>query len=356
MADGLAKELSRRIARDGPLTVAQYMEACLGHPEFGYYQKRDPLGRAGDFTTAPEISQMFGELIGLWSVIVWQAMGAPKTFRLIELGPGRGTLMADALRAAAQMPAFLDAADIHLVETSPALRAKQATALDAHAPDWHDDLSTVPGGPAIVIANEFFDALPIRQFQRTDDGWSERRVGLGDSGKFRFELSPSEAPPNAAETESGAIIEVAAAAANIAGEIAGRLASDGGAALVIDYGYADAAAGDSLQAVKGHAYADVLSDPGDADLTAHVNFSSLRDAAEDSGAVTYDVVPQGLFLDRLGIRERALKLYADAEGSQAGEVRSALNRLINPGAMGRLFKVLAFNAPGGNVPPGFEIS
>jgi len=356
---GLADLLRRRIALEGPLTVAQYMEACLAHPEHGYYRKRDPLGRAGDFTTVPEISQMFGELIGLWAAVVWQGMGGPRPLRLVELGPGRGTLMADALRAAAGAPGFTDAIEVHLVETSPALRERQAAALAGHAPIWHDDLMSLPEGPAVVIANEFFDALPIRQFQRSPDGWHERLVDVDDDGALRFRLSPPQlvnplVPDSLKNAESGSVAEICPAALGVVRQLAERLHAGGGAALIIDYGHAASAAGETLQAVKDHAFHDVLAEPGDADLTAHVDFQALGETAKSTGARGYGPISQARFLQALGIRERAEALLAGATAGQAADIRAALERLTGPEAMGEMFKVLCVAAPELPPPPGFE--
>ncbi|MDD9875990.1 MAG: SAM-dependent methyltransferase [Magnetovibrio sp.] len=356
---GLTEYLRNRIGQQGPLTVAQYMEACLAHPQFGYYHTRDPFGRAGDFITAPEISQMFGELIGLWCVAVWRQIGRPAPFNLIELGPGRGTLMSDALRAAGQDPAFMEALELNLIETSRALRARQREALADYGPIWHHDLASVPDGPVIAVANEFFDALPVRQFERSPEGWRERLVGCGDDGGLRFELSPEPAsslplPASLATAPAGSVVEVAAASAGVSAALAGRIGRAGGAALIIDYGHAVSAAGDTLQAVKDHAYHEVLSDPGDADLTTHVDFQCLGEAAAKAGTAVYGPRPQGPFLEALGIRQRAEALSATATADQAAEIHSALDRLVSAEQMGRLFLVMGFAGQDGEAPPGFE--
>ena len=363
---GLADHLRRRIAADGPLTVAEFMAEALGHPRHGYYTRRDPLGAAGDFITAPEISQMFGELIGLWCAVVWQDMGAPDPVVVVELGPGRGTLMADVLRAARPAPGFLDAARLHLVETSPVLRARQQAALAAAklgaAPAWHDTLDGVPEEPMLLIANEFFDALPVRQFQRTDEGWRERRVDAGEDGGFRFVLAPP-APLDplamkrlAAAPESGVdggVIEVCPDGLALAGAIGGRVARLGGAALILDYGPAESGAGETLQAVKDHAYHPVLEAPGEADLTAHVDFAGLAAAAMEAGAGAHGPVPQGTFLESLGIGARAEALLIGATAGQASDIHSAHRRLVDEGEMGTLFKALAVAHPEMAPPPGF---
>ncbi len=261
------------------------MALALGHPEWGYYTTRDPFGRKGDFITASEISQVFGEMLGLWCVEVWRQMGAPDPVRLVELGPGRGTLMADALRAAAVSPDFIRAAQVHLVETSPVLREAQRSALAGRDVVWHDRFDDIPEGPLLLVANEFFDALPVRQLQREADGWCERLVGNGPQG-LQFVLSTPGAPSAAlldpgmrAGAAEGAIAEIQPAALSIAAAISARLGAFGGAALIIDYGYMQSAAGDTLQAVRSHKPHDVLLDPGDADLTVHVDFAALARAA-----------------------------------------------------------------------------
>lgn len=359
---GLIDHLRRRIALEGPLTVAQYMEECLGNPTHGYYMTRDPLGRAGDFTTAPEISQMFGELLGLWAAVQWQAMGAPDPVHLIELGPGRGTLMADVLRAAGQVPEFRAALAVHLVETSPVLRQKQDETLAAAHPDiaprWWNGLSQVPPGPAIILANEFFDALPIRQFQRGADGWRERLVGWDEgAGALAFTYSGAASatpliPPPLDQVPAGSLVEICPAGLRQAHTLASRLAEQGGTALVIDYGHDRSGAGDTLQAVKDHAYAGVLDDPGQADLTAHVDFQQLAATAIQAGAVTFGPAGQGAFLQALGIRERAAALSAKADAGQQADIQAALERLTAGEQMGRLFRVLAVQHPGLATPPG----
>jgi SAM-dependent MidA family methyltransferase len=279
----LAAILRRRIAQAGPMPLSEYMALCLSHPEHGYYMGRDPLGAAGDFTTAPEISQMFGELIGLWLAQVWRDMGAPGRVVLAELGPGRGTLMADALRAAGRVPGFLAAAEPWLVETSPALRARQAEALEGRGAQWAESPEALPSGPLLLVANEFFDALPIRQVVRSGGAWRERVVGLeGD----RLVLGLGPAVPWQAEGAEGAVREVCAAGEAAARAIGARLAASGGAALIVDYGYLQAPpeGGDTFQALRGHAYADPLAAPGEADLTAHVDFAALARAGREAGA------------------------------------------------------------------------
>ncbi|MCU4653628.1 SAM-dependent methyltransferase [Roseibacterium sp. SDUM158016] len=350
----LKDRLLARIARTGPLTLAEYMTECLLHPEHGYYTRRDPLGRAGDFITAPEVSQMFGELIGLWLAQVWLDQGAPEEVALVELGPGRGTLMADALRATARVPGFHDALRLHLVEASPHLRKVQQTALAPHAPRFHDTVDSVPDLPLLLVANEFFDALPIRQFQRAKgDTWHERVVGARD-GALVMGLAP--ATPFAAlegrlaDTAEGQIVETCTPAEAIAGGVGRRIANHGGAALIVDYGDAESI-GDTFQAMAGHAPTDPLADPGGADLTAHVAFGPLARAARPARATS--LVPQGVFLERLGITARAQALAHGLSGPALESHIAAHRRLTHPEEMGNLFRVLAIVPDTAAAPPGF---
>jgi NADH dehydrogenase [ubiquinone] 1 alpha subcomplex assembly factor 7 len=364
-AGALAEHLRALIAAAGPITVARFMAEALGHPEHGYYATRDPLGRAGDFTTAPEISQVFGELIAAWCAVVWARMdagaGAPSPVRLVELGPGRGTLIADILRTLAKVAPDLDrAAELHLVETSPVLRAAQARAL-GDRPHWHDALETVPDGPLILVANEFFDALPIHQLVHTGGHWRERLVGADPAtGALRFEVAPGPSPLAAAlpaglpMPREGEIVELRPAGDAVMAELARRIARHGGAALIVDYGHAASAYGDTLQAVRGHDYAPVLADPGEADLTAHVDFAALARAARAESAAVYGPVAQGAFLAALGIAARAEALARVAAGpEQRAAVASGVARLVVPEAMGTLFKALAVLHASQGPPPGF---
>jgi len=340
----LGLRLAERIRLAGPLTVADYMAAALGDPEHGYYMRREPFGVAGDFTTAPEISQMFGELVGIWCLDIWRALGSPPRFRLVELGPGRGTLMADALRAAAIRPAFRSGLELHLVETSPRLREVQQRTLAPLGldPQWHDKLGTIPRGlPIILIANEFFDALPIRQFMRAGGGWRERMVGLDAEGRLAFGLGPpgpADLPDLGAE--DGEVLEVQPAANAVMGEIATRVVADGGALVAIDYGYAATRPGDTLQAVRRHRPVHPLAEPGLADLTAHVNFEALARTARAAGADVHGPVGQGEFLLGLGLLERAGRLGAGRSEAEQEAIGKAVERLAGPGHMGTLFKAL----------------
>jgi NADH dehydrogenase [ubiquinone] 1 alpha subcomplex assembly factor 7 len=334
------------------------MALCLSHPEHGYYRRADAIGRDGDFITAPEISQMFGELIGLWAATVWDAIGRPDPVRLVELGPGRGTLMADALRAIANAaPAFRAAIEVHLVEINPQLRARQAAALGAARPSWHDSLACVPAGAAIFIANEFVDALPVQQYVRTDVGWRVRCVGLDAVGNLVFVEGPLVADPDLepahAQAPVGAIVEVSPESRSIVATLADRIADQGGGALIIDYGAPASGAGDTLQAVRRHRMVGPLEMPGESDLTAHVDFAALVRAASAAGAAAHGPVPQGLFLNRLGIAARAAVLLRHASPRQRADIAAACERLIGEAQMGTLFRVLAITARDAPPPPGF---
>ena len=349
----LAERLRRRIETLGPIDLGEYMQAALADPDSGYYATRDPLGAAGDFTTAPEISQMFGELVGLWAAAVWQQMRAPDPVLLVELGPGRGTMMADALRAAATMPAFRRALRLHLVEASPTLEARQRQSLSGTEAGWHRSLASLPDGPIIVLANEFVDALPIRQLELTASGWRERLVDCDGEGGFRFLLAESAlaalVPGTLAATTPGAIAELSPARLALADALGRRIRQSGGAALIIDYGYEVSAVGDTLQALKGHRPHPPLQAPGTADLTAHVDFAAFAEAARQAGADVHGPVEQGAWLQRLGIAERARRL-----AQKRPAVMTDLHRLIDAGEMGTLFKALALAPPGQATPPGFE--
>ncbi len=344
---GLKAIIKAQIRASGPMNLADYMALCLGHPDHGFYMTSDPLGTEGHFTTAPEISQMFGELIGLWLAQAWAEQGSPNPVRLIELGPGRGTLMADALRAAGAVPGFAEAADLWLVETSRALRAEQARRLPgAH---WAERLEQVPQGPALIVANEFFDALPVRQFLATSVGWREKQVGIEDD---RLVWGLSAPLPGQREVPEGAWREESSAAQVFAGEVARRISGDGGAALIIDYGFlaADRPSGFTLQALRRHAPADPLKAPGSADLTWLIDFDHLARALCPLATAC---VTQGEYLTTLGIGQRAASL-ANSQPDQADAIADALERLTGADQMGRLFKVLAAWPQGTPAPPGFE--
>jgi NADH dehydrogenase [ubiquinone] 1 alpha subcomplex assembly factor 7 len=344
--------IRRLIKNAGPMPVWRYMQLCLTHSEHGYYVSRDPLGREGDFITAPEVSQMFGELIGLWCVAVWREMGAPHAIKLIELGPGRGTMMADALRAIRVVPQFYQAIAVHLVEINPRLRERQRSALTGRDVSWHDSFADVPEGPAIVLANEYFDVLPVHQAVKSERGWHERVVALARNGTLHFDMAPEPVPhfelllpADVREAPVGAIFEWRPNDEIMT--IGTRLREQGGAALVIDYGHTVSAAGDTLQALVKHEYADPLESPGRADITAHVDFDALARGADDVGARVHGPAPQGEFLRRLGIETRTAALSAKANPQASEDIIAAMRRLTGSGprGMGELFKVLGISDP-----------
>ena len=342
-------EIKNLIKSAGPMPVWRYMQLCLAHPEHGYYISRDPLGREGDFITAPEVSQMFGELLGLWVASVWRSMGSPDVLHLVELGPGRGTMMADALRAMRVLPPLYQALQVHLVEINPVLREKQKEALsNTRTIQWHSRVEDVPSGPCVVLANEYFDVLPIHQMVKQDDGWHERVVDLDRSGDLVFDASAEPVahfeallPPLVRAAPVGAIFEWRPDAEIM--KLATRVRDQGGAVLVIDYGHVRSDVGDTFQAIARHSFADPLKHPGQTDVTAHVDFQALARAAEDVGARAHGPVTQSEFLQRLGIEARAASLMAKATPEVSETVAVALKRLIDSGrgGMGSMFKVLA---------------
>ena len=345
----LELELIRMIETTGPMPLDRYMALCLGHPIHGYYMTRIPLGRAGDFTTAPEITQMFGELVGIWCMQSFETMGKPEAFDLIELGPGLGTLMADLLRAVRAMPDFLAGARVRLVETSPVLRAAQEKNLAAVSVPltWHDHLGDIPSNPTLLIANEFFDALPVRQFQRMRQGWAERAVGLRD-GKLAMGLIPAPIPLPAwtAAAREGEVAELQPAAAAWGAAIAERLVRDRGAALIIDYGHLVSSLGDTLQAVRNHEPVSIFERPGETDLTAHVDFEELAAAIGGAGACPWPPLTQQKFLNEMGLELRAALLARNATPSQKADLSAAVERVAGTNEMGHLFKVMAATSPG----------
>jgi len=349
----LQSEIKKLTRKSGPMPVLRYMELCLTHPEFGYYVSRDPLGREGDFTTAPEVSQMFGELLGLWAASVWKAIGSPPLLRLIELGPGRGTMMADALRALRVVPPLYQSLSIHLVEINPVLRDKQKSLLSgARDIAWHDSIDDIPDGPAIIFANEYFDVLPIHQAVKRETGWHERTVEIDANGDLAFGSAAEPIPhfevllpPLVRSAPVGAVFEWRPDAEIM--KIATRVRDQDGAALIIDYGHVRSDAGDTFQAIARHSFADPLKNPGQADVTAHVDFQALARAVEDLGARVHGPVPQGDFLKRLGIETRAVTLMAKASHEVSEDISGALKRLVGGGrgGMGSMFKVLAVSEP-----------
>ncbi len=356
----LLDDIKALIAENGPITVEQYMQLALAHPELGYYMNRDPFGATGDFTTAPEISQMFGELIGLWAAEVWSSMGSPPSVRLVELGPGRGTLMSDALRAARIAPAFREALDVWLMETSPALAAIQHDLLlDCGAPvSWAQSFKDIPSGPAIVIGNEFLDALPVRQYVRVGSQWRERTVGLNGEGGLAFGVAPTPEPYIGAVAANGEILEVNPAGHRFMFELGTRLVTQGGAALLIDYGHTATGFGDTLQALRAHRYVDPLAAPGDCDLTAHVDFAAMARSARATGAAVFGPVDQGDFLRAIGIDLRTKALAERAGPERGDELQHARTRLVGKakGEMGALFKAMAVANRKLPPPPGFQPS
>ena len=346
--------LLAQIAREGPMTLADYMTACLHHPQHGYYSTRDPLGAGGDFTTAPEISQMFGELLGLSLAQAWMDQGAPAGAVLAELGPGRGTLMADILRATRSVPGFHASTRLCLVEASPALRAVQRDKLAGHDPQFFASVGDLPSGPLFLVANEFFDALPIRAFQRSPTGWDEWRVGAPEDrlvlGRHPMGEIAALAEPFAT-SEPGDVVELCPAGEAISAEIGRRIAGEGGAALIIDYGATDRRE-PSFQAVRRHQKVDPLDYPGDSDLTAHVSFDALLRAS--APAHGFGPTEQGLFLERLGLSARADVLARSLAGDALSAHRQAQRRLTDEAEMGSLFKVIGLVPNGIQPPPGLN--
>ncbi|MRU14850.1 class I SAM-dependent methyltransferase [Roseovarius sp. A21] len=350
----LREIIEARIGAEGPMPLSEYMALCLMHPEHGYYATRDPLGAKGDFTTAPEISQMFGELIGLTLAQAWMDQGAPGRFTLAELGPGRGTLMADALRATKAVPGFHAAMSVHLVETSPALRAVQAEALTGMDVTWHESVEDVPDAPLYLIANEFFDALPVRQVERAEgDKWRERCVGLQD-GALTLGLSEASPLPALAhrleDTRPGDVVEFSPPALAVAATLGAKVKSRGGVAVIVDYGDWRSL-GDTFQALRDHEPAPPFAHPGAADLTAHVDFEALALAAPCAHS---RLTPQGVFLERLGITQRAQALANGLKDEALRHHIAAHRRLTHPQEMGTLFKAMALYPEGAAPPPGFE--
>jgi len=357
----LQAELRKLIKSSGPMPVWRYMEQCLTHPQHGYYVARDPLGREGDFTTSPEVSQMFGELLGLWAASVWKAIDSPSVLRLIELGPGRGTMMADALRALRVLPPLYQSLSVHLVEINPVLRDKQKSTLTGvRNIAWHERLDEVPDGPSVILANEYFDVLPIHQVVKREAGWHERVVEIDGNGQLVFGTAAEPTPrfeallpPLVRAAPVGAVFEWRPDAEIM--RIATRVRDQGGAALIIDYGHLRSDVGDTFQAIARHSFTDPLKNPGQAAITAHVDFQALARAAEDLGAQVHGPVPQGDFLKRLGIETRAVTLMAKTTPEISEDISGALKRLIGGGrgGMGSMFKVLAVSEPRLTVLAGF---
>lgn len=347
----LAQLLLRRIAATGPMTLADYMAECLLHPEHGYYSTREPFGTGGDFITAPEISQMFGELMGLALAQSWLDQGAPAPFTLAEIGPGRGTLMADILRATRGVPGFHAAMQVVLVEASSRLRARQGERLKGYEVTWAETVGDLPQAPLFLIANEFFDALPIRQFTRDGDGWRETMVSA-KSNDLALALGPKTRlallEERLADTRNGDVVEICPEAGPIMAQIATRIRTHGGTALIIDYGDWNGR-GDTFQALRDHRFADPLAEPGQADLTAHVDFAALAGAAQPI-ATAYTT--QGTMLERLGLAARSARLAQQLTGTQLEAHLAATRRLTDTKEMGSLFKVLVLHPTDTPTPPG----
>jgi NADH dehydrogenase [ubiquinone] 1 alpha subcomplex assembly factor 7 len=355
----LSARLVRHIRAHGPLTISAFMAMALHDPEGGYYARHQLLGAAGDFITAPEISQIFGELIGLWCADLWQRMGRPDPVIVVELGPGRGTLMADFLRTAGGVPGFREALRLYLVEASPVLRAEQRRRLAGAEPIWLSELSELPGGPLLAIANEFLDALPIRQLVRGRSHWAERLVAVDADGRLCHAGGPESlalsalVPAERRDAPPGAIAEICPAAAVLAAELAERFQHRPGAALFIDYGYSKSGLGSTLAAIGRHRAASVLDAPGTADLSTHVDFAAFAAVARAGGAAVYGPMAQGDFFTVLGAAVRLAALVAEATPEQRLAHETGLKRLIDPAEMGTLFKVLALTSPGVPTPAGF---
>ena len=358
----LLKILKSRIESEGPLTLAEYMTQALGNPEYGYYNKGDPLGGSGDFITSPEVSQMFGELIGMWTAICWQQLGSPSKINLVELGPGRGTLIADVLRAAMGVPGYFDAITLHLIENSLSMVKRQQRHLSTFrkSSQWHQTFEEVPDGPFILVANEFLDVLPIRQFVKVSGKWCERLIDF-DSNRTclcwttsTFGVSNEfEIPSSLNDCEDGVIWEVSPSIQNVIAAVSTAIRERRGSALFIDYGYVKQIGGDTFQAVRNHKYISPLEVPGDADLTAHVDFCAIKLVAEKNGVRVSGPITQNIFLRGLGIETRAERLMAKASTRQKWNIQTGLKRLIDENEMGVLFKVLALSHTEVVPPEGF---
>lgn len=361
MPQSLLEIIKGRIRESGPITVADYMDLCLGHPDHGYYMTRDPLGAGGDFTTSPEISQLFGEMIGVWLADLWIKSGRPLEFTLLECGPGRGTLMADIMRATKGVEGFHAAARIALMEMSPVLKDAQSRALRGYDPYWIGDIARLEGSaPVFLVANEFLDALPIRQFIKRGGEWRERGVSVGGCGQLEFCDLPADADilnafPQAIKgsVESG-YFETSLVLNQFIKSVNILLKKQGGAALFIDYGHVRASLGDSLQAMKEHKFAGIFDTPGSCDLTAHVDFENIARIGAGDGMAVRGPVTQRAFLQELGVELRAAMLCAGANPVQAQEILSGLKRISDTAGMGSLFKVLALTSDPELVPEGFD--
>lgn len=353
----LYQKLVTLIESEGPISVERYMALCLGDPEHGYYMTRDPFGTRGDFTTAPEITQMFGELIGLWIADLYLKLDTPKSIAIAEIGPGRGTLMADAIRAMRAVPNLVESAHIFLIETSPVLTRMQQNHLASSGAkiSWLQSVDELPDDLTIIISNEWFDALPIRQYQRVENGWAERLIGLDAERKLILGIDTLRVLPASDDVATGTVRERAVIGETLMGQITTRLQTYGGAFLAIDYGSAQSGFGDTLQAVQDHRFVPVYEEPGEADLTTQVDFAALLRVAQKAGARIFGPIQQGDFLLSLGLQERASRLMEQADDNQKKAIVAAFERLTNreKTGMGALFKVIAVTHAQFPEPAGF---
>ncbi|MGX8012604.1 class I SAM-dependent methyltransferase [Mesorhizobium sp. ORM8.1] len=348
----LKERITGLIGAAGPIPVSEYMALCLFDPDDGYYTTREPFGASGDFITAPEISQMFGELVAVWLYRAWQDAGRPQPATFAEIGPGRGTLMKDMLRTWSRIdPEILAGTSFAMVETSPRLAEIQRATLAGQSTElaWHQTIDTLPRQPLFIVGNELFDAVPIRQFVHAGGSWRERMIGLDDNDDLRFfagagSVDPALLPDDASDAPEGAIAEVAPARSALMAAIAERIAAQGGAGLFIDYGHLQQGIGDTLQALRRHRHEDVLANPGAADLTSHVDFAALATAVRSHG-LDAQMTTQGEFLLGMGLIERAGALGANADDQARQAIADAVERLAGPNAMGDLFKVLKIGPP-----------
>lgn len=364
-AKTLLDKIKHIIALNGPISIAEYMHICMADPEHGYYKTQEAIGRQGDFITAPEVSQMFGELIGIWCITTWQQLGKPSPFCLAELGPGKGTLMQDLLRAVKNNSEFMNAAQVVLVETSEALKKVQKSKLpedlvESEKIKWEIDINKLPQMPVIFVANEFFDVVPFRQYVKKQSGWHEIGIGLSPDNSLQKmalanQIEPSQLPANANDEPEGAVFEHAPAREAIMQTLAEQINKHSGAALIIDYGHLTSCFGDTFQAMAQHAYADPLAAPGEHDLTSHVDFQPLATAAQAAGLQSVHTATQGEFLLNLGLLERAGNLGRGKDEADQNRIRSEVERLAAPDQMGTLFKVMAI-ASSDIKPSGFETS
>ncbi len=363
MSKPLLHIIQRMITATGPLSIAEYMQLCHAHPKYGYYTTQKPIGAKGDFITAPEISQIFGELIGIWCIQAWQSIGKPKQIQIVELGPGNGTLMHDILRTIKNSPEFSKVCQVTLVEISPSLKKLQQKILSEFTRiiDHCETIESIPAIPTIFIANEFFDAIPFRQFIKTNqvennNSWLENCVGMDQYQNLQFVatlpgISPENLPENHQNQPVGSVFEMAPAREALTNIIASHIATYGGAGLFIDYGHKNSGYGDTFQSVQQHQYVSPLNDPGKSDLTSHVDFGAISMAANIEGINALSLMSQGDFLLKMGLLERAGKLGAGKSPAQQSKIQKDVERLVGPKQMGELFKVLCLTKSGITLPP-----